>query len=70
MIIDEKYVHTKVELENLFNKLSRNGFIWSNSELLSYRPNFDLPVYIHLYNDKRITWCTHSIPQSYWEYYL
>lgn len=72
MIIAEKCTHTKKELEFLFQKLVKEGFFWVSGEyLLGTGLDFvqKYPAYIHLYDNKKVTWSPVSIPPIYWVNY-
>ena len=67
MIIDEIKVNTKKELNILFNKLSQEGFSWAGEEhLLGGGLIVAYPAYIHLYDNKKVTWGSRTIEKDLW----
>ena len=70
MIIGEIKVRTKKELENLFEHLEADGFKWAGGQRLIGSQQFiNFPEYIHIHDNKGITYYSESIPSDRWRYF-
>ena len=70
MIIGEIKVRTKKELENLFEHLEADGFKWSSGVgLVNSAVVSQFPTYIHIHDNKYITYYSESIPSDRWRYF-
>ena len=71
MIIDEIKVKTKKELDALFEKLHKEGFTWEgNKNILEHKyfvQFYNNVAYIHIHDNKIITWYSEHIPRCEWE---
>ena len=68
MVFKEIKINTKRELLTLFEKLDKNGFTWATGRNLIANINIvdNMPAYIHLHKDNRVTWGTTSVPSNLW----
>ena len=60
--VAEKKIKTKYAFDVLMKKMEQAGYKWANDKLPTEwgLPSIEYPFYIHIWDDKIITWYTSS----------
>ena len=67
MIIHEKKVNTKKELEVLFTKLKQAGYVWNSGlDLFRLSLDYNFPVYIQISDRKKVFHSSTPLPKDRW----
>ena len=68
MIIHEKKVNTKKELEVLFIKLKQAGYVWNNGlDLFRLSLDYNFPIYIQISDRKKVLYNSTPFPKDKWD---